>query len=337
MLVNSTSRNRRCTYTVDQLSDFIIKCVDEEEAREDSGKSIGNLKIQNAEKIFKMALSADLTDLERNYYMEKYIQTLLDYGFYIKGQWEESGFAAKRCFENALKLSNNIPIAEYRLGHIAHKHEEHGEAIYHFTNALRLQNENKIQQQLKMDNVQIETAKKMIAYESLVLFQEYKVDAISHDRYLELDSLLLNYAMDAESKPIKCKFSDEPDYKMISIDERDELLDEHDILIVDRYSSDPSIGYNGKQISLKFEKIEILVQCFEKKDFNPFIPEYLQGREVRNNRRYIERLSSKICSQFGLSSDVLGLFFRQNSDSGMRPYVSFNPKVKTVILKRIED
>lgn len=128
--------------------------------------------INAARRIYLISRNVELlSEAEKAFYKNKYINQLLDYGYRAKGGWEEGGNVAKGYFDDALNIEEKLPIAHYRLGHIHFKREDFGKAISHFYSAINLQN-NPYGSKYSLEEYQIANARKILSYCTLMIFEK---------------------------------------------------------------------------------------------------------------------------------------------------------------------
>jgi len=77
------------------------------------------------------------TSLE--YVTRKLIFNLIQYGAYLKMEYQKDDYAAIHCLEKALKYDAGNPIAAYRLGFLSYKYNDYVKALKYFQIALENQ------------------------------------------------------------------------------------------------------------------------------------------------------------------------------------------------------
>lgn len=93
-------------------------------------------------KIYRHLLRCSPEEKEEHgfeYVKKKLVAYLIRYGTYLKTQLMKDDRTAETAFRNALRYDENNPIAHYRLGFLAYKEQQYGEALRYFEKALKYQ------------------------------------------------------------------------------------------------------------------------------------------------------------------------------------------------------
>lgn len=317
-----------------------INCLDELRRTANGHEKI----LAYSKEMFDLSRKININQDLKEYCKDIYIKNILKYGFYIKGRWENNGHTARKYFMSALRINPNLPIANYRIGHILFKNEEFVQAIGYFDKALNPDTLKKIPYYAKLDDVQSDNAKKIIAYCSLQSFLRYKESAKSNNNYVELNHLIAEYASTENSivtSRIKMDIVGEAKPRIITNDERDEILESQSVVILDGFSMDIALHYSIKggnfknTIELKPESFWFIKDIFLGKELGEYITTKDRKTDSLNHinnaiNQKIRRLRNQL-EEIGLTSDI----FKIIKKDPMTAKVETNLKI--IILSRIED
>ena len=323
----------------EDFEETVSKIYDEEERELDRGHyDPDGLRLRMAEKRYNLVWRYHVPDDEKEGLMYNYLEALISSGTYLKGrridEHSNDMRRAEEKFSKALKLEKALPVAHYRLGHIYYKHEDYTNSLYHFNKSIEVHNAKF--RKFNLDVVQKNTAKKFIAYLSVLNLNKYKEIALSHDQYPELNEAFIDFentlkkSIDNDS-PIKCNEQDKPPCR-VSIEQYEDYLDKENCLIIDRYRDEHVIAFNSVETKLKPIESEILVDSFlNSKDESNYLPDAIMLHKVNTNRQKIRRLRNNITSGCRIDAESLGLLFHQD---GTRQCINFAPKIPVVIFSR---
>ncbi|WP_461201960.1 tetratricopeptide repeat protein [Anoxybacillus sp. TBDG-1] len=93
-------------------------------------------------KIYRHLLRCSPEEKEEHgveYVKKRLVTYLIRYGTYLKTQLMKDDYTAKKAFQDALWYDKTNPIAHYRLGFLAYKERQYGEALRYFEKALEYQ------------------------------------------------------------------------------------------------------------------------------------------------------------------------------------------------------
>lgn len=96
---------------------------------------------------------------------------------------------AEAPFREALRLEQDLPIAHYRLGHLAYTEGNYADSIFHFQKSLEPSRTVKYE----IIQYQVDIARKVLSFCCLKLFESYKNEAVLSREYTELDALINTY------------------------------------------------------------------------------------------------------------------------------------------------
>ncbi|MDO9087996.1 MAG: tetratricopeptide repeat protein [Anaerolineaceae bacterium] len=223
---------------------------------EDEEEIEGNLKASKAKQVFEISIRADITPIEKNLWKTRYLQIILDYGFQLKRNWIDAGQPAIQRFEQVIRLGRNVPIANYRLGHIYFKQKNYHQAMINFEMAL-INNQRCEKPVFRLDTFQEDVAKKFVAFCCLKNFEVYREISLENKKYPELDEQIENYLYlekDLENLDLlvvriykegrldETKLINEDSY----LDIKDEIEFDKSSICLDGFQSQKYISYLGK-------------------------------------------------------------------------------------------
>ena len=215
-----------------------------------------HLKVRKYKEIYELSKRAFIEKTEKDFWKEKYLKCVLDYGFQLKRDWSNAGLLAIKKFESVIWLGRNVPIANYRLGHIFFKQKNYHNAVINFELAL-MNNKSCEKNTFRLEAFQESVAKKFVAYCCLRLFEEYKEISLKDEKYSELVEQIEKYLylekdlenldllvvrIFKEGKMDQVRLMKEDDY----LDLKDKIEFDKNSMCLDGYQSQRYIGYFGK-------------------------------------------------------------------------------------------
>lgn len=242
---------------------------------------------------------------------------------------------ARQCFEQALRIETRLPLAHYRLGHLASKERDWGEVVYHFTRALEQNERETSWQEVSLDEVQCLTAKKWISFCSWQLLKNYGTShAISHRAYPELDQSLEDFLSLIEQEGVYKKVDAAGNVSLLSYEDYEDLLDESDFLIIDRIGDQAQLHYQGRSLDLNIVQVNLLKALFrvdaQALEWDVF-PQAFSERSVASNRKYIKRLAHMCSEHLHLTEAEFGLTYKEQEG---RQLACFNPTSPCLYITR---
>lgn len=284
------------------------------------------------ENLYKALLEED-TSTYRDTLMtklkEEIIRELVNYGTYLKTQYEQSDEAAEQALKTALKYDRTIPQAHYRLGFIAYKRKIFHLSILHFQNAVRHQKRNPLQifglskQQQYNANIYLSNSALYIAVaaqeESEMLLMDIEVREKRFDR-LELSPLyelieendiyLANrmYTLITSSGTGYCSRSE---YERLN-----EQYPDH--LVLDFTDRNYRIGYKGVYESISYRLADVLLILMRdttntfpatKDTVQDILHSHVGELDTNTYSQTIRRIRAKL-AQVSIQSDVIASIAR---------------------------
>ncbi|MBA4420307.1 MAG: hypothetical protein C0391_04095 [Anaerolinea sp.] len=288
--------------------------------------------IRKAHIIYLQARLTPLLKTEKDYYKNKYLDALIAFGYLVKGKWDEEGNIAQKQFEQALAIERNIPIAHYRLGHILFKKKQFAEALNYFNHAIELDRDPQITK-YKLNDLQVQNAKKIISYCSIKIFESYKDYSLDSSMYKELDETLKPYLKQVEdqinaNQVVLYKYEHnglfEPEG--ISYSEYTDIKEEgerdKESLYIEAYSNEYCVGY--------LESEEKIIPCLMPTLLFVLGINKENGLKPELFRKHIERLRSNF-RDVGLNESL----FNIKNDRGIG--YSISTDLAIYLFKRIEE
>jgi tetratricopeptide (TPR) repeat protein len=283
--------------SLDEFQEFVDRTISDE-----TDNDLPHTIVDRAKKLFFAAKKADVDKKEKKYYKRFYIKSLLDYGFKLKGEWDNTGNYAKEKFDLIIRIDNNIPLAYYRLGHILFKNKEYGQAISNFDLAIK-SNKNCIETVFCLESFQLDNAKKILAFCNLMLLDEYKSDFLKSEMYSNLNQHIQTYFDYLEGRSIDfrvVKNNELIDHKSINENEYYELKSKvetnNSFLYMDNYKNNHCVGYKGQEKELSFETNSLLRDIILQKYL---MDEEIQYNQDDKNKKRLSRLR-KYLAKIGL-------------------------------------
>jgi len=181
---------RRIEYTKEEFQSFREKA---EKAILDNDNEFAH---QNSleyvySQIYDRAIHADISDVILEEVSKKYAKALLSLSYSLKKGLEPDYDRAVKLLNKVLQILDhrNVPLANYRLAHIAFRREEYSKAISYFEQAL-----NTTEPVLfGLEPFQINNAKKVKAFCALKILEESDIDPDENEWYPELNETINKY------------------------------------------------------------------------------------------------------------------------------------------------
>jgi len=306
--------------TEEEFGDLVNEIYDESEE-----EFPDELRIRKLRDIYYLSRKAEIDRIEKDDWEKRYIQSVLDYGFRLKRNWANDGKIAIRKFENVIQVAKNVPVANYRLGHIYFKQKDYHKALINFEMAL-INNQSCNTHVYQLETIQENVAKKFSTYCSLKLFEEYRESSLENEKYSELNEQIEKYLYlekDLENLDLlvfrKFNGGSLEEVKLIKekeyLDLKDDIDSDKNSMHLDGYLSQRYIGYSGKgrDFPLSFTVLKNLLtgKVIEAND-----GEFHKGNTFNQQ---IKRLRSDLKSQ-GITKNLL----RIENKSGALPTIHTN-------------
>lgn len=197
-----------------------------------------------------------------DYYKREYVKSLMFYGWTIKQKVRDLNPEAIECFEKALEIIPENPLACYRLGHLMHNRGHKGKAIGYFSRALDLSSgKSSINDALKLNNAQLINAKGLaiaLLSELTSSFSNSGDTFYSSEQIQTLRNLLTQTWQSHVIYTIHrvgTKYISDIEYSTLL----DSLNAEHDALIIDRFEGIPTIGHLDNVIPISQNRLYYLL------------------------------------------------------------------------------
>lgn len=295
------------------------------------------LRFKTAEKIYHIARTSELSKERKEELKLEYVEALIDYGTYQKERRRDEQSMGINEFQKALSLSENLPKVYYRLGHVYYSQGDKVKSLYNFLMSLSIP-ENRWNK-FNLDEVQKKTAEKFTAALSLIQFNTYKTNALNHELYPELNNEIEKvykyFDVDAiNRKTVKMRKNLEKPTD-VTHDEYISMIEEHDVLILDRYSNEHCLIFNEKELPLKPRESEMLEQIILD---SSFYPESFEEKKYNTKIKYFNRFREKLKKCFGVDKDHIIIDFGKKKVNGVsKEYLGFHSKYDVLIFTKIND
>ncbi len=218
------------------------------------------------EQIYRRAGEIKLPANMVAYYRNALLDVLLQFGTDLKGQWKANGEWAEREFQRALRLDRNLPIAYYRLGHIAFNRRNFSEAIGYFQQALDCAGLPKF----SLQAYQADNAAKVLAYCLIQQLEWLRPRVKTGQDYPELDPIIRDYmrAVKPADRVVahlvyangQLQPGEEVTYQQyLAI--KDDVDHDPTTAYLDSYHGSPAVGYMGREADLERSRVVYTTLC----------------------------------------------------------------------------